>query len=78
LPIIITPNTGGSDLILEGETGFMVPIRSPEAIAQKLSWFLENRSKIQEMGLNAQQHAAKYTWDNYANSITTSIKTFLN
>jgi len=78
LPIIITPNTGGSDLVIEGETGFMVPIRSPEAIAQKLSWFLENRSKIQEMGQRAQQHAAKYTWDNYANSITNSIKTFLN
>jgi glycosyltransferase involved in cell wall biosynthesis len=78
LPIIITPNTGGSDLVIEGETGFMVPIRSPEAIAQKLSWFLENRSKIQGMSKRAQQHAAKYTWDNYANSITNSIKTFLN
>ena len=78
LPIIITPNTGGSDLVIEGETGFMVPIRSPEAIAQKLSWFLENRSKIKEMGQRAQQHAAKYTWDNYATSITTTIKTFLN
>ena len=31
LPIIITENTGGSDLVLEGRTGFLVPIRSPQS-----------------------------------------------
>ena len=30
LPIIVTPNAGGEDLIDEGTTGYLVPIRSPE------------------------------------------------
>jgi glycosyltransferase involved in cell wall biosynthesis len=77
LPLIITANTGGEDLIIEGETGFLVPIRSPEAIASKLVWFVENRSYIPEMGKKAQTHAAKYTWEKYAGTIIDGLTQFL-
>ena len=77
LPLIITPNTGGSDLIQEGATGFLVPIRSPEAIAEKIEWFLDNRSAIPEMGRLAQQHAARYTWESYSNHIVRSLAEYL-
>ena len=36
LPVITTENTAGPDLITEGESGFIVPIRSAQAIAEKL------------------------------------------
>lgn len=74
LPIIITPNTGGEDLVIEGKTGFLVPIRSPEKIAEKINWFLENRQMIAEMGKYAQQHAATYTWNEYGNRIIQGFK----
>jgi glycosyltransferase involved in cell wall biosynthesis len=74
LPIIITPNTGGEDLIIEGETGFLIPIRSPECIAEKITWFLENREEIQRMGAKAKLHAQTYTWENYGMKIIESIK----
>lgn len=77
LPLIITANTGGADLIEEGVTGFLVPIRSPEIIAEKLTWFLENRSRIYEMGIEAQKHSAKYTWSNYGTQIIESISNYL-
>lgn len=77
LPLIITRNTGGEDLIIEGETGFLVPIRSPEAIAEKLTWFLENRSKIPAMGKRAKEHAARYSWENYGAIIIDSINNML-
>lgn len=77
LPLIITPNTGGADLILEGQTGFLVPIRSPEAIAEKLAWFLDHRAEIQAMGQRAQQHAATYTWERYGTTVVDSIQNFL-
>jgi glycosyltransferase involved in cell wall biosynthesis len=69
LPIIITANTGAEDLVITGETGFLVPIRSPEAIAEKINWFLNNRNKIFQMGQNAKQLADTYSWDSYANKI---------
>ena len=36
IPIIVTPNAGGEDLIVDGITGHLVPIRSPEKIAEKV------------------------------------------
>jgi glycosyltransferase involved in cell wall biosynthesis len=36
LPIIVTPNAGGEDLVEEGITGHLVPIRSPEKIAEAI------------------------------------------
>lgn len=78
LPLIITANTGGEDLILEGETGFLVPIRSPEFIAEKINWFLENREKIPAMGNMAKLHAGKLTWENYSKQIINSIGVIKN
>ncbi|MGK7394478.1 MAG: glycosyltransferase family 4 protein [Candidatus Cyclobacteriaceae bacterium M3_2C_046] len=78
LPVIITPNTGGEDLVIPGETGFLVPIRSPEAIVEKINWFLENRTKISEMGRNAQKHAANYTWERYGKQVVQSIQNLLS
>ncbi len=78
LPLIITTNTGGEDLIIEGKTGFLVPIRSAEAIAEKLIWFLENRIDIKDMSLLAQQHAAQYTWGKYGNTIAACLQSILN
>jgi glycosyltransferase involved in cell wall biosynthesis len=76
LPIIITPNTGGGDLVNEGQTGFIVPIRSPNAIAEKLNWFLDNRSGITTMGLKAQLHADTYRWDEYGAKIVSALLKF--
>lgn len=75
LPLIVTTNTGGEDLIIEGETGFIVPIQSAESIADKLRWFLDNRDKISEMSIKAQLHAAKYTWESYGDTVIKSINT---
>ncbi|MEJ6981983.1 glycosyltransferase family 4 protein [Pedobacter sp. P351] len=73
LPIIITPNTGGEDLIIPGKTGFLVPVSSAESIAEKLTWFLENRTEIPQMGIFARQHSATYTWDAYGSSIGAAL-----
>lgn len=76
LPVIITPNTGGADLVQEGKTGFLVPIRSPEAIAEKLAWFLDNRNRIANMGNLAQAHAETYTWNGYGQTVVDALRAF--
>ena len=77
LPIIITPNTGGADLVVPGETGFLVPIRSPEAIADRIQWFVDNRREIPRMGEAARAHAAKYTWETYAGMVVSESLDFI-
>jgi len=73
LPIIITPNTGGEDLIEEDRTGFLVPIRSPERIAEKISWLADHRAEAVEMGRLAQCKAEACTWANYGDIVCAAV-----
>ena len=77
LPLIVTANAGGEDLVMEGETGFLVPIRSPEKIAEKIAWFADNRVMLPEMQTRSQEKAAEYTWQRYGNRIVEIIENSL-
>ena len=77
LPVIATKNAGCDDLIVEGETGFLVPIRSPEALAGKISWCMANRSRICGMGIAARQRASKFTWRSYGESIVAAVRALI-
>ncbi len=74
LPVIITANTGGEDLIIEGQTGYLIPIRSPHLIAEKISILLDDHQRVFEMGAMAQQHALTYTWKKYYQHIIQQLK----
>ncbi|QIF02925.1 glycosyltransferase family 4 protein [Roseimicrobium sp. ORNL1] len=73
LPLIITPNTGGEDLVREGETGFVVPIRAPQAIAEKIAWFADNRGNLESMRSSCADVARACTWERYAGIILESL-----
>src|SRR5439155_7774549 len=62
LPLVATKNAGADDVIVEGETGFLVPIRSPETIAEKINWCAQNRPLLSGMGIAARRRAAEFTW----------------
>ena len=74
LILLATANAGGQDLIVNGKTGLLLPIRSPEAIAKAIDWLAENRAIIPEMKRAAHAKACEYTWDRYSDIILTQIK----
>ncbi len=74
LPIIVTPNTGTDDMVEEGRNGFVVPIRSPEVIAEKLTWFADNRTELAEFGAAARAAATRVTWESYAAQIIAALR----
>jgi glycosyltransferase involved in cell wall biosynthesis len=69
LPLIVTANAGGDDLVEEGVTGFIVPVRSPEKIAEKIAWFAEHRDSISLMQDAAIKKSTAYTWSGYGREI---------
>jgi glycosyltransferase involved in cell wall biosynthesis len=69
LPIIVTPNAGGTDLVDEGKTGHLVPIRSPEKIAEAISMLKRKSAEKNEIQKWCQTKASFYTWSNYAQRI---------
>lgn len=74
LLVIATKNAGADDVIVDTETGFLVPIRSPEAIAEKISWCAANRSLVDGMGIAAKKRAAEFTWRAYGESIVAAVR----
>ena len=73
LPIIATAHTAAPDLIDDGQEGFLVPIRSAEAIAAKLSRLHDDRDLINLMGARAAEKAAAFTWENYGLRLAASV-----
>jgi glycosyltransferase involved in cell wall biosynthesis len=78
LPVIVTRNAGADDLVTEGETGFLVPIRSPEAIAGRIDWFAANRARIHGMGIAAQTRARELTWQAYGQKIVAAVRELMD
>lgn len=49
-PIITTDIPGCRETVIDGENGFLVPIKNKEALAKKMTWMIENRDRLNEMG----------------------------
>lgn len=77
LPVIATVNSGAPDVITEGEDGFIVPIRSAEAIAEKIDLLEGDRDLLDLMSKNAVRRAAELSWDSYRHCFVNLVKSFL-
>ncbi|MBA3962729.1 MAG: glycosyltransferase family 4 protein [Chthoniobacterales bacterium] len=69
LVVITTPNTAGPDLLTDGVNGFLVPIRSAEAIEEKLALLTRERDRLIAMQQAARDRTAAATWENYRQGI---------
>ena len=69
IPIVVTPNAGGEDLIEDGITGHLVPIRSPEKIAEKVLSLLKGIKFKSEMAEECIKKAEGYSWTSYAKKV---------
>jgi glycosyltransferase involved in cell wall biosynthesis len=49
LPVLTTTNCSGPDLVRQGENGWVVPVRAPGALAERLRWCSEHRSEVAAM-----------------------------
>jgi D-inositol-3-phosphate glycosyltransferase len=61
-PVIASRVGGLTYTVHDGETGFLVPERDPEALADKLEMLLTNDCLRQRLGYRAVQVARSYSW----------------
>jgi glycosyltransferase involved in cell wall biosynthesis len=69
LPVITTPHTGGPDFMVDGREGFIVPIRDPDAIAERLARLAEDRDLLAAMSEAALETAWRNSWQGYEERI---------
>ena len=73
LPVITTVNSGGPECIRHGLEGFIVPIRSSEAVAEHLLQLANNRDQLESMRLACLRRAAELSWSCYERELIASI-----
>ena len=58
---VVASNVGGvPELIVDGQTGILVPPRDPEAMAKAVLYLLDHPDKAKEIGLKAREHVIRH------------------
>ena len=59
LPVVITDDPDNRDWVTDGENGFIVPIKSPEKIAEKIIILLKNPDLCKKFGKLSRENIIK-------------------
>ena len=78
IPVITTPNAGGTDIITDGVEGFILPIRDVEALKEKLEWCYRHPQELAEMGRAARRKAEQLTWCLYRHRLVNKVQEILS
>lgn len=73
-PVITTAHTAGPDIIEQGVDGFIVPIRSAEAIAEKMELLARDRERLRAMKIAAREKAKMRSWENYRRALVSTAQ----
>ena len=73
LVVVATENTAAPDILRDGTDGFVVPIRSPQAIAERLMMLMQDRRRLAAMGREARARAAEFTVPRYGERLIRAL-----
>lgn len=71
LPVITTPNCGS--VVRDGIDGFIVPIRDPDALAEKMELLARDRELLVWMSQNARERALEFSWEKYQEHLVKAV-----
>jgi alpha-maltose-1-phosphate synthase len=74
VPAIVSEQTGAADAVVEGENGFVIPIRDADAIAERLLTLYRAPELRLSMGASGREAALTATWDRYTNSVADLLR----
>lgn len=73
LPVITTLHSGAPECIKDGVEGFIVPIRSSQAIAERLQQLADDRDLLAAMRVACLRRAAELSWPVYEQGLRQSV-----
>jgi glycosyltransferase involved in cell wall biosynthesis len=57
VPVVATPVGGIRETVVEGETGWLVPVDDPRALAERILWVLDHPDDARRVAAEAQRRA---------------------
>ena len=73
LPVITTLHSGAPECIRDGVEGFIVPIRSSQAIAERLTLLSGDRQQLAAMRQACLRRAAELSWVGYEQGLRFAV-----
>ena len=74
LPVITTPNSGGTDIMRNGVDGWIVPIRDAESITARLLELHADRDLLKRMSDAAREQAQTLDWQGYKGRVVNLVR----
>lgn len=71
--VIANASGGPLESLVDGQTGFLTPVDDVDAWAENIKKLALTDGLYQTMGANAHQHVKKFTWNQFVNTVDTSI-----
>jgi glycosyltransferase involved in cell wall biosynthesis len=76
---VVTINTGGGNIIQSEQSGFIIPIRDPDVIAEKISILFHDRDRLNQMSDAAVSAVSSgFTWDDYGKRYVNNISKLIS
>ena len=73
-PIVANDVDGARDVIIDGETGYLVTPHRPEEMADRIVYLLNNDAICHEMGLTAQKYSERFSGEQMVENIASLYK----
>lgn len=67
VPVVVSNVGGLPEVVVDGVTGYVIPTKDSQAIADKMKYFYDNPDEGKDMGVRGRQHVMMhYTWEENA------------
>jgi glycosyltransferase involved in cell wall biosynthesis len=77
LPAIVTPHTFADDVVEDGVDGWIIPIRDPDAIAERLLALYNDPALRARMSAAARAKAEQFPWQRYCDAVRAGVTPLL-
>jgi glycosyltransferase involved in cell wall biosynthesis len=78
LPVVVSDHTGAADLVVPGETGYVVPYNDPGGYARALETLRRDPQRRAAMGRAARAAIQAHTWDHYRQQLVALHRQWLS
>lgn len=79
VPVLITDNSGSSELIArDSGGGYIVPTKDKEALKEKMLWAYNNREQNAAKGMQAKTNLDNYSFEDYLSTLCDFLEKELN
>ena len=75
-PALATASCGASDVISQGQNGFVIPAADLDALGGRLEWAVQRRDELAAMRFAARNTAEKYPWSRFRGALVEALQSF--